>query len=69
MPTDCIPCMHQCITSLIACAGFDTMVQLIQKVLQLYAASQLKGPETGGVPGLVNQVVYAEEREWATLIK
>ena len=49
--------------------GFDSMVQLIQKVLQLYAASQLHGPETSGVPGVVNQVVYAEEKDWAPLIK
>lgn len=48
---------------------FDTMVQLIQKVLQLYAAKQLKGPETSGVTGAVNQVVFAEEQEWGPLIK
>lgn len=48
--------------------GFDTMVQLIQKVLQLYAASQLKGSETTGVAGIVNDVLYAEEKDWAPII-
>jgi hypothetical protein len=32
------------------------MVTLIQKVLQLYAARALKGPETTGVEGVLNQV-------------
>ncbi|GAX72617.1 hypothetical protein CEUSTIGMA_g73.t1 [Chlamydomonas eustigma] len=49
--------------------GFDTMAQLIQKVLQLYAARQLKGLETEGISGVVNSVVYAEEKEWASIIK
>ncbi len=35
---------------------FDTMVQLIQKVLQLYAAKQLRGEESAGIEGVVNQV-------------
>lgn len=49
--------------------GLDTMVTLIQKVLQLYAAQQLKGPETQGAAGTVNEVVYAEESEWSSIIK
>lgn len=57
-------CLHHTSTSTVAprarskCAEdrFDTMVQLIQKVLQLYAAKQLKGPETEGVEGAVNAV-------------
>ena len=49
--------------------GLDTMVQLIQTVLQLYAACQLKGPETEGASGAVNEVVYAQESEWGPIIK
>ncbi|KAJ9529425.1 hypothetical protein QJQ45_013720 [Haematococcus lacustris] len=49
--------------------GFDTMVALIQKVLQLYAAKQLQAPEAVGVDADVNKVVYAEEVEWAGLIR
>jgi len=48
---------------------FDTMVQLIQKVLQLYAAKQLQTKETEGVEGAVNQVLYAEEHEWGPLVE
>lgn len=35
---------------------FDSMVQLIQKVLQLYAAKTLQTAETDGVEGALNQV-------------
>eukprot|EP00199_Chlamydomonas_sp_CCMP681_P005829 CAMPEP_0119101744 /NCGR_PEP_ID=MMETSP1180-20130426/711_1 /TAXON_ID=3052 ORGANISM="Chlamydomonas cf sp, Strain CCMP681" /NCGR_SAMPLE_ID=MMETSP1180 /ASSEMBLY_ACC=CAM_ASM_000741 /LENGTH=262 /DNA_ID=CAMNT_0007085911 /DNA_START=257 /DNA_END=1045 /DNA_ORIENTATION=+ len=48
---------------------FDTMVQLIQKVLQLYAAQQLNTRDTNGVEGALNQVLYAEEAEWGPLVR
>lgn len=48
---------------------FDTMVALIQKVLQLYAAKQLRGEDSNGVEGVVNQILWAEEPEWGPLIK
>lgn len=34
----------------------DTMVTLLQKILQLYASKALKGPETTGPEGVLNQV-------------
>lgn len=48
--------------------GLDGMVTLLQKVLQLYAARVLKGPEETGVEGVMNQIIAAEEKEWAGLI-
>jgi hypothetical protein len=48
--------------------GFDTMAQLIQKVLQLYAAIQLKGEDTEGVAGIVNEVLYADEKQWGSIL-
>eukprot|EP00879_Flechtneria_rotunda_P003482 GHRR01003711.1.p1 GENE.GHRR01003711.1~~GHRR01003711.1.p1 ORF type:complete len:319 (+),score=117.10 GHRR01003711.1:119-1075(+) len=47
----------------------DTMVSLLQKVLQLYAAKVLTGQETEGVDGALNEVVYAEEKDWNEIIK
>lgn len=35
---------------------FDTMVQLLQKFLQLYAAQALAGPEREGLEGALNAV-------------
>ncbi len=40
----------------------------VHQVLQLYAAIQLKGPEKDGVAGVVNEVLYAEEKDWAPII-
>jgi len=48
---------------------FDTMVQLIQKVLQLYAARELRGPDASGPDGILNDVIYAEEKDWGPIIK
>ena len=45
------------------------MVALIQKVLQLYAARQLSGPERDGAVGAVNEVLFAEEQEWAGTVR
>lgn len=42
---------------------------LMSQVLQLYAALQLRGKETEGVAGIINDVVYAEEQHWGTIIK
>jgi flagellar biosynthesis regulator FlaF len=47
----------------------DTMVTLLQKILQLYASKALKGPETSGPEGVLNEVVYAEEKDWDGIIK
>lgn len=46
----------------------DTMVTLLQKVLQLYASKVLKGPETSGPEGVLNAVLYAEEKDWEGII-
>lgn len=46
----------------------DTMVTLLQKVLQLYAAKALKGPESAGPEGVLNEVVFAEEKDWDAII-
>ncbi|MEW5306107.1 MAG: hypothetical protein WDW38_003264 [Sanguina aurantia] len=48
---------------------FDGMVGLIQKVLQLYAGRALQGKEQKGTEGLLNQVLFAEEAQWAPLIR
>lgn len=48
--------------------GFDSMMALIQKMLQLYAGRALRSGATDGLEGAFNEVVYAEEREWAPLI-
>jgi hypothetical protein len=47
----------------------DTMVTLLQKVLQLYASKVLKGPETAGPEGVLNEVVFAEEQDWGDIIR
>eukprot|EP00882_Tetradesmus_deserticola_P010074 GHRQ01010644.1.p1 GENE.GHRQ01010644.1~~GHRQ01010644.1.p1 ORF type:complete len:389 (+),score=148.19 GHRQ01010644.1:331-1497(+) len=47
----------------------DTMVALLQKVLQLYAAKALRGQEAEGVAGVLNEVVFAEEQEWEPIIR
>lgn len=47
----------------------DTMVALLQKVLQLYASKALRGPETEGPEGLLNEVVFAEEAEWEPILR
>ncbi|EFJ51753.1 hypothetical protein VOLCADRAFT_103396 [Volvox carteri f. nagariensis] len=49
--------------------GFDGMVQLLQLVLQLYAARELRSPETQGVDGALNKLLYSEERQWYSLIR
>ncbi|GLC47498.1 hypothetical protein PLESTB_000847400 [Pleodorina starrii] len=49
--------------------GFDGMVQLLQMVLQLYAARELRTQETQGVEGALNQLLYAEERQWYPLLR
>jgi len=46
----------------------DTMVTLLQKVLQLYAAKALKGPDSAGPEGVLNEVVFAEEKDWDAII-
>jgi hypothetical protein len=48
---------------------FDSLVQLLQKILQLYAARALRGPETEGVDGFLNELVYAEEAEWGPMLR
>lgn len=48
---------------------FDSLVALLQKVLQLYAARALRGPERGGVEGFVNDLLFAEEHEWDALLR
>jgi hypothetical protein len=48
---------------------FDSLVALLQKVLQLYAARALRGPEADGVAGFLNELVYAEEAEWDGLLR
>ncbi|KAI8471928.1 MAG: hypothetical protein J3K34DRAFT_376301 [Monoraphidium minutum] len=48
---------------------FDSLVALLQKVLQLYAGRALRGPETAGVEGFLNELVYAEEAEWEALLR
>lgn len=47
----------------------DTMVALLQKVLQLYAAKALRGQEAEGVAGVLNEVVFAEEQDWEPIIR
>ncbi|GFR43033.1 hypothetical protein Agub_g4037, partial [Astrephomene gubernaculifera] len=49
--------------------GFNDMVQLLQAVLQLYAARQLRSGETSGVEGALNQVLSAPERQWVPLLR
>ncbi|KXZ43858.1 hypothetical protein GPECTOR_79g137 [Gonium pectorale] len=49
--------------------GFDGMVQLLQVVLQLYAARELRTQETQGVEGALNTLLYAEERQWYPLLR
>ncbi|GIL46603.1 hypothetical protein Vafri_3567 [Volvox africanus] len=48
--------------------GFDGMVQLLQLVLQLYAAQELRTQETQGVEGALNKLLYSEERQWYPLL-
>lgn len=48
---------------------FDSLVALLQKVLQLYAARALRGPETEGVEGFLNELLYAEEADWEPLLR
>jgi len=48
---------------------FDSLVALLQKILQLYAGRALRGPETTGVDGFLNELVYAEEGEWDRLLR
>jgi hypothetical protein len=48
---------------------FDSLVQLLQKILQLYAARSLRGPEKEGVEGFLNDLVYAEEKDWEPLLR
>ncbi|GBF97230.1 hypothetical protein Rsub_09921, partial [Raphidocelis subcapitata] len=48
---------------------FDSLVALLQKVLQLYAARALRGPEAEGVEGFLNELVYAEEADWDGLLR
>lgn len=48
---------------------FDSLVALLQKILQLYAARALKGPEAEGVDGFLNELVYAEEQDWEPLLR
>lgn len=47
---------------------YDTMVALIQKVLQLYSARQLQTSATTGIEAAINEVIYAEEQHWGSLI-
>ncbi|KAF8069580.1 PUR3 [Scenedesmus sp. PABB004] len=47
----------------------DTMVALLQKVLQLYAAAALRGAETEGAEGVLNEVIYAEEADWEPILR
>lgn len=47
---------------------FDSLVALLQKVLQLYAARALRGPESSGVDGFLNDLVYAEEADWDRML-
>ncbi|KAG2431615.1 hypothetical protein HYH02_013308 [Chlamydomonas schloesseri] len=49
--------------------GFDGMVQLLQLVLQLYAARQLATAEKEGVEGAVNKLLYAQEKQWTPLLR
>ncbi|PNH07534.1 hypothetical protein TSOC_005997 [Tetrabaena socialis] len=49
--------------------GFNDMVKLLQVVLQLYAAKQLRTLETEGVEGALNKLLYAEERQWYPLLR
>ncbi|KAG2485411.1 hypothetical protein HYH03_015897 [Edaphochlamys debaryana] len=49
--------------------GFDGMVQLLQVVLQLYAARALRTADTDGVEGALNELLYAEERQWYPLLR
>jgi hypothetical protein len=39
------------------------------QVLQLYAARQLRSGESSGTEGALNEVVFAEEEQWAALIR
>lgn len=48
---------------------FDSLVALLQKLLQLYAARALRGPEEEGVDGFLNDLVYAEESEWDAMLR
>lgn len=49
------------------------MVALLQKVLQLYASRQLAqsaaGAGEGGADGLLNQLLAADEAEWAAIVR
>ncbi|PNW79918.1 hypothetical protein CHLRE_08g372000v5 [Chlamydomonas reinhardtii] len=49
--------------------GFDGMVQLLQLVLQLYAARQLATGETEGVEGAVNKLLGSQEKQWTPLLR
>eukprot|EP00798_Chlamydomonas_sp_ICE-L_P025337 gene25337-10994_t len=48
---------------------FDSMSQLIQKILQLYAGRELKGEELDGVEGVLNDIISAEPETWDAIIK
>jgi hypothetical protein len=39
------------------------------QILQLYAARALRGPETSGVDGFLNELLYAEEAQWEPMIR